>query len=1045
MGGKRVEDVTSVAKALLREERFVEVNDTRRLGKLIRQDGSQAEVEFFHSVSKREIVRFDLSEVRWTGLPRETRVYFRQSDDDRWRMGRVRDYFIEHDDLITYEVRCPNGDIRDLPERVLYARCFAVLGDPAEVLALKASETQLWHDARWSALETLVSLRSAANGLTGLTSASVELVPHQADAVRRVVCDPLQRYLLADEVGLGKTIEAGAIIRQVLLDEPGRRVLVAVSEPLIKQWERELRSKFGLVPGPGFQIIAHDQLTECKRAPDLLVVDETHRIRAGVAAFDALSRIAQKCRRILFLSATPLIGRDEAFLDLLRWLDPDRWLEESLDDFKRHVAQSQEYGRLLLGLRPDASTFLLRQRAAGAKQAFADDKTVQSVADDLLKSLDEPEERQRLCNELREYIADSYRIHHRVVRSRRSDLEGWEFQARGPASVREEADSDPGLEKAVALIEDWRGAALVALDADPNLEDALAQRFVFLVETIGQGTGVLARLPDIEPLFAAEADLIAALRCCAEEGALKERADLIALVAARQLKFLHQAVSVPKLVIFATEALSATFIADSLNEQLDSKCVASLSDGWTGEALSRFERDPEVHIAVLDQCGEEGLNLHFADAVLHADLPFSIGRLEQRIGRLDRFGRTKGPLKHVVVIPDGDENTPWSVWLELLRTGVEIFNRPVSDLQHVIERVERDICRQLFLNGANGLDEYIGSLKELMSAERQRLDEQYALDQLAMSREPAKTLVRAMEDAEEDEGRIADVLETLLGKLLKFRMSRTKDELRLSWEHNTLLPERPWRSIFEDALQRPLTWKRRVALSRPDVSLLRPGAPLVDALERLLEWDDRGSAFATWRFQRGQGGVGDEGLYFRLCWVISPGQFADADLLKMEDAAGLRRRAASFLPPWTLVQHVSADLLEVRAREVLEILQRPYQPYGEDSKDFNLGSRPSWLASVISPTEFADLCFQIRDYSRKMLEESVEFNARCKAAVLAAHHDHERRRRRLETRLARRDGTAARERALDLAVLRSVEAPSVRLDSVGAFVLAGYVPQGAAK
>lgn len=1034
--------MTNVAKAFVQKDRFVEVSDARRLGKLIRQDGSQAEVEFFHSVSKREVVRFDLSAVRWTGLPRETRVYFRPSNDDRWRMGRVRDYFIEHDGSITYEVRCPNGDIRDIPEQALYARCFAVLGDPAEVLAIRASETQRWHDARWSALETLVSLRSAANGLTGLTSASVELVPHQADAVRRVVCDPLQRYLLADEVGLGKTIEAGAIIRQVLLDEPGRRVLLAVSEPLLKQWERELRSKFGLVPGPDIQIIAHDQLTACNSAPDLLVVDEAHRIGAGSAAFNTLSRIAQECQRILLLSATPLIGRDEAFLDLLRWLDSDRWQEESLEDFKRHVAQSQEYGRLLLGLRPDASTFLLRQRAEGAKQTFADDKTVQSLADDLLAKLDVPEERHRLCNELREHIANSYRIHHRVVRSRRSDLEGWEFQARGPASLREEADDDPGLEQAAALIEDWRGAALVALDANPSLENALAQRFVLLVEAVGRGTGALVRLPNIEPLFPAEADLIAALRSCTKEGALKERADLIALIAARQLKFLRQSTSVPKLVIFATEALSAITITSSLKEQLGSQAVVSLSDGWNSDALSRIERDPDAHVAVLDECGEEGLNLHFADAVLHADLPFSIGRLEQRIGRLDRFGRTKGPLKHVVVIPDGDENTPWSVWLEILKAGVEIFDRPASDLQHVIERVEREISRQLFLNGANGLEDYIGSLKELMAAERQRLDEQYALDQLAMSREPARTLVGAMEDAEEDEGRIADTLETLLGSLLNFRMSRTKDELQLSWAHNTLLPEWPWRPIFEAALKRPLTWKRRVALSRPDVSLLRPGAPLVDALERLLEWDDRGSAFATWRFQRGEGGVGEEGLYFRLCWVISPGQFADADLLKMEDVAGLRRRAASFLSPWTLVQHVSADLLEVRAREVLDLLQRPYQPYGEDSRDFNLGSRPDWLASVISPAEFSDLCFRIRDYSRKMLEESEEFAARCKAAVLAAHHDHERRRRRLETRLARGDRTATRERELDLAVLRSVEAPSVRLDSVGAFVLAGYMPQG---
>lgn len=1030
--------------ALLQKGWFVEVDDFRRIGKFIARDGARLDIEFFYSASKREVVGFQAPSVKRTYLPRETRVYFGPSESDRWLMGRIRGYFLEDDGSVIYEVRCPNGDNRDVPEHALRTRCFAVLGDPAEVLAIGAGETQRWHDARWSAFESLVALRSASNGLTGLASASIELVPHQADAVRRVLCDPLQRYLLADEVGLGKTIEAAAIIRQVLLDEPGRHVLVAVTEPLLKQWERELHDKFGIEVGRDLRLMAHNELSTCESPLDLLVVDEAHRIAAGSPAFDALTRLSQQCRRMLLLSATPLIGHEGAFLEILRWLDPDRWQSETLEDFRRHVVRSQEYGRLLLGLRADASPFLLRQRATGAKHAFPDDATVQELADEMLGKLDIPDERGRLCGELREHIADTYRIHHRIVRSRRADLEGWEFQPRGPASVREEADDDPALETVVALVEDWRGAALLALDADPGLEDALAHRFALLVETAGQGVGALATLPKLEPLFASEPEFLVALCSCAEPEAVERRAELVALVAERQVKFLRQSTAAPKLVVFATSASSSAAIVTALHARLGAEAVVTLARAKQGDDMSRFEHDPRALVAVLDERGEEGLNLHFADAVLHADLPLSIGRLEQRIGRLDRFGRSKGPLKHAVVIPDGDENTPWSVWLELLRSGIEIFNRPVSDLQFVIESVERGIRRHLLRSGANGLEAYIASLRELIAAERQRLDEQYALDQLAMSREPSKALVAAMEEAEEDESELADRLERLLGNLLNFRMSRTKDEFRLAWAHNTLLPERPWRPVFEAALKRPLTWKRRVALARSDVGLLRPGAPLVDALERLLEWDDRGSAFATWRFQKGAGGVGNEGLYFRLCWVISPGHFTDADLLKMEDAAGLRRRAASFLRPWTLVQHVGADLTEVRAPEILQALQRPFQPSeGDEGRDFNLGSRPAWLASVVSPSEFANLCSHIRNFGHQMLEKSEEFAARCKAATLAAKHDTERRRRRLEARSTGGDQSARRERELDLTVLRSVETPSVRLDSVGAFVLAGYVPQGA--
>ena len=92
----------------------------------------------------------------------------------------------------------------------------------------------------------LLALRSAAQGLTSLISAGIDFVPHQIAAVRRVLTDPIQRYLLADEVGLGKTIEAGLIIRQHLIDNPKTRVLVCAPAHLCHQWRREMLDKLRL-------------------------------------------------------------------------------------------------------------------------------------------------------------------------------------------------------------------------------------------------------------------------------------------------------------------------------------------------------------------------------------------------------------------------------------------------------------------------------------------------------------------------------------------------------------------------------------------------------------------------------------------------------------------------------------------------------------------------------------------------------------------------------------------------------------------------------
>src|SRR5258708_19253322 len=78
-------------------------------------------------------------------------------------------------------------------------------------------------------------------------SATIELQPHQLEVARRVLRDPAQRYLLADEVGLGKTIEAGIIIRQAVIDNPRHHKIVVVApETLVTQWQEELRFRFGL-------------------------------------------------------------------------------------------------------------------------------------------------------------------------------------------------------------------------------------------------------------------------------------------------------------------------------------------------------------------------------------------------------------------------------------------------------------------------------------------------------------------------------------------------------------------------------------------------------------------------------------------------------------------------------------------------------------------------------------------------------------------------------------------------------------------------------
>src|SRR5262249_38634955 len=135
------------------------------------------------------------------------------------------------------------------------------------------------HGQRHPFVRSLVHQRAASRGMTGLVSARLSFYPHQVEVVRRVLQDPVQRYLLADEVGLGKTIEAGAILRQFLLDQSAGEALVLTPPLLMDQWEEELRSRFYLVPGKRVRVRSCEDPADW---PDcrFVLIDEAQHIAA---------------------------------------------------------------------------------------------------------------------------------------------------------------------------------------------------------------------------------------------------------------------------------------------------------------------------------------------------------------------------------------------------------------------------------------------------------------------------------------------------------------------------------------------------------------------------------------------------------------------------------------------------------------------------------------------------------------------------------------------------------------------------------------------
>ncbi len=1041
---------------------LVELPGQKGVGKLQSAADGRCVISIFRSIQHSEEIECEIGAVARAYLSPQTRAYV--LDDERLRVGRISDYLQQENGLVTYEVRFPNGKKMDFSEIDLFVRPWNAPEDPAEILAAGGAESQYLHDRRQAALTPLRSLTSAAQGLTSLLSAGVDFVPHQVAAVRRVLSDPIQRYLLADEVGLGKTIEAGLIIRQHLIDNPDTEVLIAAPAVLCEQWRRELSDKIRLDQfGEAFECCSHAEIERIARTPDILVVDEAHHL-VGLedgplsASAARLRELAQDVPVLLLLSATPPLGEEARFLALLNLLDPQTHSLEDLAGFRVKLEQRRAIGRLLLSLDPDASGIVLRQRGAELVRSFPDDPVVQDLAPQLIEATREATHQLKdLCGALKEHIADSYRIHQRLIRSRRADAQGWEFRPRGPDAgamphVRVEGDVSDTTAVLLGTLEDWRSAAVDSLVDGDTEAPLLAARYRNLLGAMSEGAHAFrSLLNSVMPIFVGENEILDALREQARHYDDGDRIETMVESVRRLIKTLRADVNHPKIVVFATAEALATAFYRALEKALgETPCFlvvggSEASDSREDE-VSAFAQAPDSAVLIGDRTAEEGLNLSFADAIVHLDLPLNVARIEQRIGRLDRYGRRQGIIRHRIFLPSDEDETPFAAWQGLLAEGLSIYHRSISDVQFLLDEFEARALDTLLMAGPNALIGLAEEIRGQISDERKSQDEQYALDRIALAEEPVETFIQALDDAEADEAALEDGVDRWLIDTLQLKKRPyawpEEDPFKLGITNQTLIPRLPWQQQLELDDSQPMSWKRRIATRRARVTLLRPGTPLIDVLTRFTRWDDRGTAFITYR--EVEDWVGDAWLGFKLCFTIEP-SLDMADLLAPSNAElAAQRRAQRYFPQTEKTLFIDVNGQMVIDPALLAILDKPYNGQGKGSRtDINLGSRPHILAKFIDPAVFPALCRRVRDGGRQTLsEEPAVLDAITTATTLAAS-DLQRRRNRLQRRQSVSDAMAREDIALIESILPSIAAPAIRLDAMGCFILGGALIRSA--
>ncbi|MCY4615393.1 MAG: protein DpdE [Chloroflexi bacterium] len=1048
----------------LRVGGFVWTYDRALLGKLIELAPGRARVRIVHSVVHQEEREYDPAQLERAILSPQTRVYLRDEEREAWSAGRVIDYDRSAGDHnLAYVVRSPGRDDIPVLESELEARCFAPTVDPTDALAGGGIESQYFSDRRLAALRASMTQQSAAATASGLVSASVRLLPHQFHVVRRLREDPVQRYLLADEVGLGKTIEAGAVLRQLLNDAPTSRVAIVAPTTLLRQWERELYEKFDIDTDEGqvtfYGLSDLGEILDDTPELDLLIIDEAHHLigRGGTVhgGYELLARAAHKAERLLLLTATPVLGEDAATLALLNLLDPLTYPLDDVEGFRSRSERRQRYGELVLALDPGASPALLGSTISQIAELIPDDPEVQACCARVLDTARDIEERRAAVHDLRDLISDTYRLDHRLIRTRRVDAD-WPDRFCQIKAI--EIDDDSRVEDAVVLLEQWRGEA--AASPAPDSEGELASQYEELLEALGRGIDEYAtllrqreanlRAGGMEAYPGENAWLEASLAACDRRGEGLTRLELC--VESIRLSLAASAgEEPPRIVAFTSSTAFAQELAGRL-ERLPATTVtavtSNLDDAEVEEAVGQFERSNRPAVLVADRTAEEGLNLQAADGLLLTDLPFAPERLEQRIGRLDRMGRRRPDLPMRVVLPDDRDSSPWLAWHELLRDGFRIYSRSISDVHFLLDDLRDRVRLALFRRGAAGVADLTGDIRAALDVERRRQDRQFALNQLNLEARDARDAFASLEAAERRESQFEDDISGWLFDVLSFRRDESGSGVfRVRWNQGTQVPEQPgWRERFESALERPLTFDRDRALADARVRLVRPGFALYDEMLRLMRRDDRGTAFATWRPDRRWPAEAGEWLGFRVTYVAEIDEELLRELLESDPSipvASVRSLASDLFPPWIETRDYDANVEPVRDPLLVDILQRDY----DRNSDLSLAGRPEILEAAVGNVRFAALCREVRIRSEESLRSEQAFSARLEEArsnalqLVVAQQSRLGRRRQALASLDETDSSLARRQLVTDALRQVVGAPCLRLEAIGAFIVSRRRPE----
>ncbi len=753
-----------------------------------------------------------------------TRVMFNTGDTvksaEEWQLD-IKSVAEKHGCIVYIGTRLDTGE-EDVELRETMLDHFIKFNKPQDRLFAGQIDRFEWYNLRAQTLQQ--RHKQQQSDLRGIVGARASLIPHQLYIAEEVGKRFAPRVLLADEVGLGKTIEAGLIIHQQILSGRASRVLVVVPESLQHQWLVEMLRRFNLkfsifdeercreshidAPNPfeteQLVITSLRFMTKSKRwfeqatlaDWDLLVVDEAHHLEwsenAPSSEYRRIEELAEDINGLILLTATPDQLGHESHFARLRLLDPVRFF-----DYNTFVEEESTYKEVADAANLLISEQQLTEQAVTSLSSLINDEHGQSQLNQLSSLSPNSDEASDLRSDLIQQLLDRHGTGRILFRNSRSGIEGF--------PVRQLNDYP------MSLPDQYKTAQSVMRTLGSSQDPAkVAEQAMFPEQIYSEFDGGNTAWCEFDPRVTWLIEF------------LKEN---------RQQKVL---------VICAHAKTALT-----LEQQLFDK--EAIRAAVFHEGMSIFERDKaaayfaqdedSAQVLLCSEIGSEGRNFQFAHHLVLFDLPLNPDLLEQRIGRLDRIGQAETIQIHVPYFT----NTAQQILFDWYKTGLEAFEVTCKTGHVLFEQFSETLFELMAANAVN--QDAVAELVQNTAAKNSDLRAQLEqgrdklLELNSKGRGNADKLVKQIDAIDQNPE-------------LAIFMLKVFDVFGISQEDkgDQAIILKPTEHMLNGAFPMlkdegvSVTFDRNVALSQEDVQFLSWDHPMVDGAMEMIASDDVGNS-----------------------------------------------------------------------------------------------------------------------------------------------------------------------------------------------------------